>query len=140
MTLPELARALDLDAGPRRVLVVEDAPLHHEATLAWLARQGHAVAALAEVGELDRTLLRGRDLQGETIEVDLAALDAALLDYYFPRPPWDGRRLAETLVRMNPRVRVFGMSSVDAANERMVRAGALAALRKDRLGDLIARA
>lgn len=137
MTLADIARLLALDAGPRRVLVVEDAPVHHEAVVRWLRSEGHTVTAFADVRELDGTLLSGRDLYGEPASVDVATLDAAFLDFYFPAPPWDGARLAREIVRLNAQARVFGMSSVAGANERMEREGALGSLLKRRFEALL---
>ena len=117
--------------------MVEDAPLHHEAVQKWLRSGGHEVTALAEVRGLREGTLFGRDLDGEARNVSVADLDAALLDYYFPSPPWNGARLARELVRANGQIRILGMSSVAEKNDAMLREGALVGMVKRRFADLL---
>ncbi len=137
MTLADVVRLLRLDEGSRRVLVVEDAGGHYEAMVRWLESEGHAVAPFGEIHDLTDSLLRGRNIYGEDASANIARLDVAFLDFYFPREPWNGGRLARALITANPQIRVFGMSSVASKNEAMVREGALGGMLKRDLAALI---
>lgn len=138
MTLLELRTLLRLDEGPGRVLVVEDAAGHYDVMLRWLEHERHTVTTLGEVHDLEEDVLTGETLYGEPASAELRTIDVAFLDFYFPREPWNGGRLARALIAANPQIRVFGMSSVASKNEEMVRQGALGGLLKRELGRLIA--
>lgn len=137
MTLVQVRELLRLDEGAKRVLVVEDAGDHYEEMVRWLQGEGHGVSGFGEVYELVDGVMTGRTLYGEEVSVEVATLDVAFLDFYFPRAPWNGGRLARALISGNPQIRAFGMSSVAGKNVEMVREGAIGGMLKRELGALI---
>ncbi|RYG40246.1 response regulator [bacterium] len=137
MTRAEIASLLRLDGEPRRVLVVEDAPGHYDAMVAWLEREGYAVTAFGEIHTLENGILAGETIDDRPASVEVATLDVAFLDFYFPKEPWNGGRLARALIAANPQIRVYGMSSVGAKNAEMVREGALGGMLKRDVASLI---
>lgn len=136
MNLSDVSALLRLDET-RRVLVVEDSAGHYDAMLRWLGREGHTVAAFGEIHALEDGLLTGETIDGHPASAEVATLDVAFLDFYFPREPWNGGRLARALIDANPQIRVFGMSSVAAKNAEMIRDGALGGMLKRDLAALI---
>lgn len=115
-----LLRALGLDEGPLRVLVVEDETAVREGLVRALA--GHLVDARegVEVGNLP-----------------LEGYDAAFLDNYFLSKTLTGVSIAPSLRASCPRCRIVAMSSDAGKNAEMVRLGADLAVAKSALRRLL---
>lgn len=132
-----LFTALRLDGEKSRVLVVEDDRSWFDALTKLLREMGHDVVAGAGASpaEPGRFVLHG--FSGEADQtLGLGEFDVAFLDHYFPGG-FDGRTLTAALRVASSKVRILGMSSSEAANVAMVRAGADLGMRKVELRRLL---
>lgn len=137
MTLPEIITRLGLDKPGQRVLIVED-------NLDWLNRltqfleeAGHEVTAVAGVAEIEGDIARGPGADTQTtVEFSIRDFDVAFLDHYIMSQRYTGALLAREL-SMRGMIRIFGMSSVDAANAAMREQGAMATMRKSEFMRLV---
>ena len=124
-------------ANPQTILVIEDKLSFAYRLAHWLEDQGHTVYGYAGVQKVEGTILTGTNPLIETTpsEVDLLKIDVCFLDHYFEGDAFTGTTL--TLILAPLGIKVCGMSSVDPANNSMLRYGAVCAYRKDILGRML---
>lgn len=137
MTLPEIITRLGLDKPGQRVLIVEDNLDWLNRLAGFLEEAGHKVTAVAGISEIEGDLARGPGADASTpVEFSIRDIDVAFLDHFILSQRYTGALLAREL-SMRGMIRIFGMSSVDAANAAMREQGALAAMRKAELMRLV---
>jgi hypothetical protein len=129
---------LNLDQH-QTILVIEDKLSFALRLIAWLEAKGHTVYGYTGVLSVENSILLGTDpLSPETpFDIDLTTIKICFLDHYFEGDAFDGTRLTRILVPFG--IKVCGMSSVDQANQSMMRVGAVCAYRKDVLGRMLGR-
>jgi len=132
--IAELLTILELNAGPRCVLVVEDGVTALEMVTLFLETLGHYVVGILGVDAIDGDQLTGPTADGTKAVVDLKTIQAAFLDYYFLGGRFNGKHMV-TVLALHGITRVCGMSSDRAANQSMLAAGAPMAVRKRDLLD-----
>lgn len=124
-------------ATPQTILVIEDKISFAYRLAHWLEDQGHTVYGYAGVNNVEGTILTGTIPLSDTtpIEVDLLKINVCFLDHYFEGDAFTGTTLTLILVPLG--IKVCGMSSVDPANNSMLRYGAVCAYRKDILAKML---
>ena len=126
---------LSLD-NPQTILVIEDKLSFAYRLIQWLEGGGHTVYGYAGVFDIEGDILKGVKPLGETpLDVDLLKINVCFLDHYFEGDAYTGTTLTKELVPLG--IKVCGMSSVDPANQSMLRYGAVCAYRKDVLGRML---
>lgn len=127
---------LNLDT-PQSILIIEDKVSFALCLADWLQSKGHNVHTYAGVANVEESTLTGINRIGSTIElcVDLSKINICFLDHYFEGRNFDGTKLTKVLVPFG--IKVCGMSSVDQANQSMMRVGAVCAYRKDILARML---
>ncbi len=124
-------------ATPQTILVIEDKISFAYRLAHWLEDQRHTVYGYAGVNKVEGTILTGTNPLFDTtpIEVDLLKINVCFLDHYFEGDAFTGTTLTLILVPLG--IKVCGMSSVDPANNSMLRYGAVCAYRKDILAKML---
>jgi hypothetical protein len=122
---------------PQTVLVIEDKLSFALRLIDWLEQKGHSVFAFTGILSVERETLIGINPLTVTTpdNVDLSKIDLCFLDHYFEGCAYTGTTLTQVLVPLG--IKVCGMSSVDHANQSMLRYGAVCAYRKDILGRML---
>jgi CheY-like chemotaxis protein len=135
MTIKALELVLNLNE-PRRILIIEDKVSFALRLRKFLVRRGHSVHSYSGV-ERGGDVLFGIDPHHDDAPacLELTQYDVCFLDHYFAGDDFNGSSFLTVLADFP--IRVCGMSSVDSANEAMRRRGALTALRKDLLDQLL---
>lgn len=133
VNLRDVAERLGLREPGQRVLVVEDhIPLLLRLEEFW-TEAGHAVTTLAGVEEIEDGVATGKRADLETWgTADLRAFDVVFMDHYFLSTHYNGARLTREIMLLSS-PRIMGMSSDAAANRAICEAGALFALPKAEL-------
>ena len=119
---------------PQTVLVIEDKLSFAYRLIHWLEGHGHTVYGFAGVQKVEGRVLTGTNelTVSMPLDVDLTTVNVCFLDHYFEGEKYTGTTLTQLMVPLG--VKVCGMSSVDGANNSMLRVGAVCAYRKDILG------
>ncbi len=122
---------------PQTILVIEDKLSFAHRLIAWLEHKGHTVYGYAGVTSVENATLTGINPLSTTTmsEVDLSKIDICFLDHYFEGRAFTGTTLTKILVPIG--IKVCGMSSVDDANQSMMRVGAVCAYQKDTLARML---
>ncbi len=122
---------------PQTLLVIEDKLSFAHHLIAWLEQKGHTVYGYAGVTSVENTTLIGINPLTNTtsLDIDLSKIDICFLDHYFEGRGFTGTTLTKVLVPMG--IKVCGMSSVDDANQSMMRVGAVCAYQKDILARML---
>lgn len=121
-SLSSLLRALDVDAEPRRILVVEDETGLREGLYYALTELGHIVEAREGA---------------EKADLPFEGFDVAFLDNYFISGSLTGVTLTPELRRSCPQIRIVAMSSDGGKNAEMLRLGANLAVPKSTIRRLV---
>jgi CheY-like chemotaxis protein len=138
MTLRTITDLLGLNQGPKRVLIVEDALGWAYRLEEFLIESGHEVTLFVGVDSMENGQIRGIvDRAGRPLCTSISDLDVAFLDHYFAGLRYNGTLLTNELIQIHPSLKIFGMSSVNEANESMRRAGALEFLKKSQFERLL---
>ena len=122
---------------PQTVLVIEDKLSFAFRLVEWPESKGHTVFAYTGVLQVDGNSLTGINPLSDrsSLQVDLSQIDICFLDHYFEGNQFTGTTLTQILVPIG--IKVCGMSSVDPANQSMLRYGAVCAYRKDLLSRML---
>jgi hypothetical protein len=122
---------------PQIILVIEDKLSFALLLINWLEQKGHTTYGYTGVSIVDGTTLIGTNPLTQTTptEVDLSKIDICFLDHYFEGNAYTGTTLTKILVPIG--IKVCGISSVDHANQSMLRYGAVCAYRKDILARML---
>jgi hypothetical protein len=118
---------------PKTILVIEDKASFALRLIIWLEERGHTVYGYDGVQRVEDDILTGTNRLTDTtpVSVDLNLIEVCFLDHYFEGRPFTGTTLTKVLVPFG--IKVCGMSSVDQANQSMMRVGAVCAFQKDAL-------
>jgi hypothetical protein len=121
-------------SSPQTILVIEDKLSFAYRLIRWLEVQGHTVYGYAGVLKVEGSVMTGTNPLSVTSpdNLDLSTISVCFLDHYFEGEKFNGTTFTQVLAPLG--VKVCGMSSVDPANQSMLRAGAICAYRKDILG------
>lgn len=124
-------------ATPQTILVIEDKLSFACRLMHWLEEKGHSVVGFAGVASVEKGILAGINPLATTtdIEVELSKINICFLDHYFEGRAFTGTTLTKVLVPAG--IKVCGMSSVDEANQSMMRVGAVCAYQKDKLARML---
>jgi hypothetical protein len=116
---------------PQTILVIEDKLSFAYRLIHWLEEKGHTVVGYAGVASVENGILTGINPLAATtnLEVELSKINICFLDHYFEGRAFTGTTLTKILAPLS--IKVCGMSSVDDANQSMMRVGAICAYRKD---------
>jgi hypothetical protein len=127
---------LSLDR-PQAILVIEDKLSFAHRLIAWLEQKGHTVYGYAGVMSVENTTLNGINPITKTTpnDTDLSKIEICFLDHYFEGRAFTGTTLTKILVPIG--IKVCGMSSVDVANQSMMRVGAVCVYQKDTLAKML---
>ncbi len=122
---------------PQTILVIEDKLSFAHRLIAWLEQKGHTVYGYAGVTSVENATLAGINplTNTTTLDIDLSKIDICFLDHYFEGRAFTGTTLTKILVPIG--IKVCGMSSVDDANQSMMRVGAVCAYQKDILARML---
>ncbi len=133
MTLKQITELLHLSEPGRRVLVVEDHVPSLQRLIDFWSEAGHDVIGMTGIDSIDGPIATGRDIGIDTFaSFDVTGIDVVFMDHYFLSKTYNGATLTRELSRLSG-PKILGMSSDSAANASMVRAGAVAAVRKSDL-------
>ena len=116
----------------KRVLIIEDHRSFAAALRDVLIAEGHEVTCFAGVEQCDSQSLLGVD---PNASVELEDFDVCFLDHYFEGGFFNGTTMTPLLVGAG--ITVCGMSSLASANRSMIASGAVTALIKLQLGELL---
>jgi CheY-like chemotaxis protein len=127
---------LSLDT-PQTILVIEDKLSFAYRLIAWLEGKGHSVYGYSGVSRIEANILTGINPLSDSMseEVDLSKIEICFLDHYFEGRAFTGTTLTKILAPAG--IKVCGMSSVDEANQSMMRVGAVCAYQKDKLARML---
>ncbi len=122
---------------PQNILVIEDKLSFAYRLMHWLEEKGHTIYGYAGVASVEKGILTGINPLATTtdLEVDLFKFSVCFLNHYFEGRAFTGTTLTKVLAPLG--IKVCGMSSVDDANQSMMRVGAICAYRKDILSRLL---
>lgn len=122
---------------PQTILVIEDKVSFAIRLIEWLEEKGHSVVAFAGVDNVEKGIMAGIKpiINSAELEVDLSKINICFLDHYFEGRSFTGTTLTKILVPFG--IKVCGMSSVDDANNSMMRVGAVCAYQKDKLARML---
>lgn len=120
-------------SSPKKIIIVEDKVSFALQLASYLAGKGHEVFVYEGVESIeDGTLWGIRPLTSVTPDsLELKGIEVAFLDHYFSGVTFNGTSLTRELAPLG--IRIIGMSSVDHANQSMMRSGAVVAMLKDRI-------
>lgn len=126
---------MELDGESRTVLVVEDHLVLLRRLTELCQAKGHRVISLLGVSDIEGDSASGPGME-QTETFSLRTVEAAFLDHYFLSHRHNGQTLTRALRRYG-NARILAMSSSEAANQAMRRAGADEAMIKNDLLEIV---